>query len=306
MRSKKSDLLAHLVGRLDGQQSRIREAPRLIWGTVTSVAPLRLRLDGDTEPLEGTPQSNVADLAVGQRVKCSLQDNRCTILAATGTVTTNTTDALDERVTETVQAVSEVRTVADDAAAGVLVAAQQAQSALDAAGLAVASTLEQYVVTGSAGVPPGPDAGWDADTPDWGPGDVVWVRTRTTHVSGVVSYSTPRVLPTGADGMPGADAVLLRVSSSRGTAFKNNLVETVLTVSIFYGGQIITNVTDMWAAFGPSAYLEWWWLRLDDAEYGVISSADDRLTQGGFAFAISPDDVDEKTDFRCMLHTTNL
>lgn len=97
--------------------------------------------------------------------------------------------------------------------------------------------------------------------------------------------------------------IVLRIDSSRGTAFKNNTVSTTLSVSVFKGGNQITNYEDLVEAFGVSAYLEWWWRRLDDTDFGVISSSDDRLSQAGFKLTVSPNDVDEQTVFQCILHT---
>lgn len=165
---------------------------------------------------------------------------------------------------------------------------------------AIVASLDEYAVNTSTTVPP--TSGWDPDTPDWEAGEYVWRRTRNTHVDGTISYSAPAVI-TGPDGQAGEDAVLLRISSSKGTAFKNSSISTVLTVTVFRGALQVVNLAGLWEAFGTGAYLEWSWRRLDDDVFGVISSADPRLSQGGFALTISPADVDEKTDFQCQLHT---
>lgn len=97
-------------------------------------------------------------------------------------------------------------------------------------------------------------------------------------------------------------AALLRIDSSRGTTFKNNSISTVLTVIVFYAGMSITNITQLHEAFGPGSYLEWFWRREEDDEFGLISSSDNRLSNGGFALTVSPNDVDEKTIFQCYLN----
>lgn len=97
-------------------------------------------------------------------------------------------------------------------------------------------------------------------------------------------------------------AALLRIDSSRGTTFKNNTISTVLTVTIFYAGATISNITQLHEAFGMGAYLEWFWRRERDDEFGLISSADNRLSNAGFALTVSPADVDEKTIFQCYLN----
>jgi len=166
----------------------------------------------------------------------------------------------------------------------------------------IVSVTDEYVVSASETTPPPAGAAWSPETPDWEPGQYVWRRTKTTHLDGTTSYSAPALL-TGNEGAPGEDAVLLRVTSTRGTAFKNNTISTVLTATVFKGSRQITNITDLRAEFGSGAYLEWMWRRLYDTDFGVISSSDSRLSQSGFALTVSPNDVDEQTVFQCILHT---
>lgn len=181
-------------------------------------------------------------------------------------------------------------------------AVQEGIKAGEQVGGAIATSLDEYLVTTSPTDVLPADADWSPDTPDWGPGEFLWRRSRNTHIDGSTSYSAPAVI-SGADGQAGEDAVLLRISSSKGTAFKNNAIATVLSVTVFRGALRIVNLAGLWQTFGSGAYLEWFWRRIDDDEFGVISSADPRLSQGGFALTISPADVDEKTDFQCILHT---
>lgn len=93
----------------------------------------------------------------------------------------------------------------------------------------------------------------------------------------------------------------LSIESSKGTAFKNNSVSTILSVVIYHGKDRVEDPDRMREVFGSSAYLQWYWQRLDDETYGVISSTDLRFRNEGFQFVLSPDDVDVKTDFRCEL-----
>ena len=106
-----------------------------------------------------------------------------------------------------------------------------------------------------------------------------------------------------SDARAALDDAVLRIDSSRGTAFKNNAISTVLSVTIIRGGVLITDIETLWDMYGTGAYLEWWWRRLNDDGFGVISSADSRLSNAGFALTISPADVDEQTVFQCILHT---
>ena len=105
------------------------------------------------------------------------------------------------------------------------------------------------------------------------------------------------------DAMQDATPAVLRIDSSRGTVFKDNNVSTVLSVSIHYGKQIIENITTLRATFGATAHLQWEWLRMDEDRYGIISSDDSRLSDGGFRLTLGPSDVDVKVTFRCALIT---
>ena len=100
-----------------------------------------------------------------------------------------------------------------------------------------------------------------------------------------------------------SSAVVLRIDSSRGTVFKNSMVSTVMTVTVFAKGKTITDIVDLQNTMGAGAYLEWSWKRLNDSEFGVLSAADQRISQGGFALTISPADVDTKTVFMCTLQS---
>lgn len=105
------------------------------------------------------------------------------------------------------------------------------------------------------------------------------------------------------DGKDGENATLLRIESSRGTVFKNDAVSTVLSVVLYHGGQRIDNHETMKSVFGSGAYLQWYWQRLDDDKYGMISSSDSRFGNNGFTFTLSPEDVDTKVTFMCELIT---
>lgn len=96
---------------------------------------------------------------------------------------------------------------------------------------------------------------------------------------------------------------LLRIESSRGTVFKNNAVSTVLSVVIYHGKDRITDIDRLHEVYGSSAYIQWKWQRLDEESYGIISSTDSRIGNGGFSFVLTPDDVDTKVTFMCELIT---
>lgn len=93
----------------------------------------------------------------------------------------------------------------------------------------------------------------------------------------------------------------LRIESSKGTVFKNNLISTVLSVIIHHGSQRITDYATMISTFGPNAYLQWKWQRIDEEDYHIISSDDSRITNNGFTFTLNAEDVDTKVTFMCEL-----
>ncbi|MGV3564220.1 MAG: hypothetical protein ACO1ON_13160 [Nocardioides sp.] len=49
------------------------------WATVTQASPLRVRLDGEPNPLPVTPESLVQGLVVGQRVWCQIRGRRVVV-----------------------------------------------------------------------------------------------------------------------------------------------------------------------------------------------------------------------------------
>jgi len=60
---------------------------QLRWGTVAQGSPLRVRLDGDEDPMSLTPATVVPALTSGERVMCAIQHNRVTVLAVAGRIT---------------------------------------------------------------------------------------------------------------------------------------------------------------------------------------------------------------------------
>lgn len=124
-------------------------------------------------------------------------------------------------------------------------------------------------------------------------------KTIENYVDEAVQTQIDAITPNIKDG---EDATVLRIDSSRGTVFKNSAVSTVLKVTIYHGSYRITDITTLHEVFGSGAYLEWSWQRMDEETFGVISSTDTRLSQNGFAFTLSPEDVDAKATFSCTLH----
>lgn len=96
---------------------------------------------------------------------------------------------------------------------------------------------------------------------------------------------------------------IINISSSKGNVFKNTNVSTVLSVTIFRGTQRITNIEELKATYGESAYLQWKSQEHDDDTYLEIPSIDERISENGFKFKISPNDIDTKGIYTCDLIT---
>lgn len=109
----------------------------------------------------------------------------------------------------------------------------------------------------------------------------------------------------GLQGISGEDAVLLYISSSKGNVFKNNAVSTDLKVVIFRGKTRITNIDQLHAEFGDAAYLQWKSQLNENDDYLLIPPIDERISDGGFTFTISPDDIDTKGVYTCDLMDGN-
>lgn len=71
-----------LMKRIDRLRLDIAGKPELRWGVVTAVSPLAVRLDGDTDPLAGSPSTLVGSSRVGDRVQLAIQNRRATIIGA--------------------------------------------------------------------------------------------------------------------------------------------------------------------------------------------------------------------------------
>ena len=154
--------------------------------------------------------------------------------------------------------------------------------------------------TSSTTAPSLDDVAWSLDAPAWEDGKYMWSKTVTTYTDETTDTEGPVCL-SGTAGADGEDAILLRIDSSRGTVFKNSAVSTVLSVIIYHGGNRIETSSQLSAEFGAGAYLQWEWLRLGDDTYGTILATDSRLSDKGFHFTLSPEDVDAKVTFRCNL-----
>src|SRR5690554_6499074 len=80
------DILRPILDQLNKIWARLNLMPVIRWGTVTQASPLRVQLDGDTEPLLFTPQNTVPGLKVGNRVLCVEQHRRVNVVQVAGKI----------------------------------------------------------------------------------------------------------------------------------------------------------------------------------------------------------------------------
>lgn len=115
----------------------------------------------------------------------------------------------------------------------------------------------------------------------------------------VISETVPCIIGTYGDN--GETSTLLRVDSSKGTMFRYNETSTVLNAVIYYGTELINNITDLHRIYGASSYLQWYWQASNSTIWNTIPLNDERISNDGFSLTISIQSVNDKTVFKCDL-----
>ena len=251
-------------------------------GRVAAIYPPLAWVEGEDPLLVGDAEADRA------RVE-HLQEEKNERFEAAKAALDEEMENLDERL-ETSRA--DITQAQEDAAAAIL----EAIATRDAA---MMGAVDWYATTPTPDSPPA--TGWSTTPPEWGGGAYIWRKTVVTHGDGTQVVGEP-VLITGNQGPAGTGAALVRIDSTRGTVFKEAGFSTDLQATVFSGAKQIASIYELWEEFGPRAYLEWWWRKHDDSDFGLISSADTRLSQAGFRLTVSPADVDVSTVFQCVLH----
>lgn len=101
--------------------------------------------------------------------------------------------------------------------------------------------------------------------------------------------------------LQGQDAILLNISSSNGTSFKNNDIATALTVTIFVGDRKIDNSQAMYDEFGNDAKIIWSQKQMGEDGWTELEQNDKRISDNGFIFTITSNDINTKCTFTCTL-----
>lgn len=169
------------------------------------------------------------------------------------------------------------------------------QDTADKVDKTVKSVTEYYAINDDHATPP--TDGWSINPPQWVEGMYIWNKQRVTLTDDTWSETDP-VCITGAKG---SDAILLNILSSNGNMFKNNMSSTTLTVEIMVGDVTITSSRDMYLYFGDSSRLIWEEKKRGETEYTEIDPSDPRLSDNGFIFNITADDLKLQTVYNCLL-----
>lgn len=99
------------------------------------------------------------------------------------------------------------------------------------------------------------------------------------------------------------DICTIALTSTNGTVFKQNLgVSTSIVATLFTGdGLRIADAQALRSRYGAGAFLQWRWKDSGTGDFVTISSADPRLSAGGFVLTVSPQDVSTQAVIDCEL-----
>lgn len=123
-----------------------------------------------------------------------------------------------------------------------------------ATGNGIKSVTNYYLTTSAAsGVTTG-TSGWSTTpTATTTTNKYIWCYQLITYTNNTTAKTTPAIIgthgATGNTGAAGKDAIVLTITSSNGTVFKNNSGTTVLTAHVFKGG-VEQTITDAGAVSG--------------------------------------------------------
>lgn len=105
------------------------------------------------------------------------------------------------------------------------------------------------------------------------------------------------------DAAKARDICQISLTSTNGTVFKQNLgVSTSIIATIFTGdGLRITDISTLRSRYGSGAFLQWKWKDTGTGDFVTLSSADPRISAGGFVLTVSPSDISTQAVIDCEL-----
>lgn len=105
-------------------------------------------------------------------------------------------------------------------------------------GSSVTVTSNQITYQAGTSATTKPTGTWSTTIPTVAKGQYLWTKTVVNYSDGknTESYSVSYQGVDGTNGLNGADAITMTITSSNGTVFKNSTGSTVLTAHVFKGG----------------------------------------------------------------------
>lgn len=160
------------------------------------------------------------------------------------------------------------------------------------AGRSITGVTNYYLATSAATGVKTDTSGWTTTpTATTVTNKYIWCYQLFTYTDNTTEKTTPAIIGThGATGAPGAagkDAIVVTVTASNGTMFKNNNGSTVLTAHVFKGG-VEQSITDA-GVCGSLGSIKWY-----KAGSNAAVATSKTLT-------ISADDVDSVAVYTCNL-----
>lgn len=93
----------------------------------------------------------------------------------------------------------------------------------------------------------------------------------------------------------------LVIESSNGISFDSDTAPAILKVAVYYGRTRITDNDQLVKTFGSEIYLEWSCKGSNDEDWTQVSSEDERISDNGFTFFTTKEDLFNQTTFKCCL-----
>ena len=128
-----------------------------------------------------------------------------------------------------------------------------------------------------------PTSAWSSTVPTVGQGAYLWTKTVVTYSDGksTTSYAVSRQ---GVNGSNGKDALVIVISSSNGTIFKNTDIATTLTARVYQEGAEVTG-----SALAALGTIKWY-------KDGATTS-----TASGSTLTVQAGDVDSRCNYTVQL-----
>ena len=140
-----------------------------------------------------------------------------------------------------------------------------------------------YVASSSNTTPPDNTADWQTTAPMWQEGMYIWQKIQTIYVNGDVVDSEPTCI-SGADGV---SPIFVEITSSAGTIYINNNINTTLIAKVYQKNQDITD------EFPSRAFL---W-----EKYDSNGNRDTTWSYAGKTVSVSNLDIWKKAMFNCIV-----